>query len=382
FDTTDGRLLDWGPALVDETQSTCPPDDPTCEPEEPRKIDVRALVANGSRVVAAGYFSEPGLTGGDGHMAAFDPSTGASLPWAFKPSYAIIGLSATSSRVYAAGAGVGVSRNTLTSHDWDTGKERWKVHGDGNWQAVWASGEVVYGGGHQVFCGTRDKVRNADPSVHRPALCAFRDGETDPLPFKPELNTVGNGVFALHGSPSGVVAGGAFTRVGSTTQRGLARFSAARPVVGAVTPLTVAQGVGGETTVRITGANFLPGATVALGAGMTVRSVEVVSPEEIVAGVAVDPGAAAGPRDVVVTNPSGEAGVCKGCLVLTVVDHRTCQELGTCPPLTGSGYWMVATDGGIFAFGDAAFHGSTGNIRLNKPIVGMATTPSGNGYWL
>jgi hypothetical protein len=53
------------------------------------------------------------------------------------------------------------------------------------------------------------------------------------------------------------------------------------------------------------------------------------------------------------------------------------------PPAPGaSGYWMVATDGGIFAFGDAAFHGSAGNIRLNKPIVGMSTTPSGNGYWL
>jgi hypothetical protein len=48
---------------------------------------------------------------------------------------------------------------------------------------------------------------------------------------------------------------------------------------------------------------------------------------------------------------------------------------------SGRGYWLVATDGGIFAFGDAKFLGSTGNIKLNKPIVGMATTPSGNGYW-
>jgi hypothetical protein len=32
----------------------------------------------------------------------------------------------------------------------------------------------------------------------------------------------------------------------------------------------------------------------------------------------------------------------------------------------------VATDGGIFAFGDAPFFGSTGSITLNKPIVGMA----------
>ena len=46
------------------------------------------------------------------------------------------------------------------------------------------------------------------------------------------------------------------------------------------------------------------------------------------------------------------------------------------------GYWFVASDGGVFSFGDAHFFGSTGNIRLNKPIVGMAPTPSGNGYWL
>lgn len=49
---------------------------------------------------------------------------------------------------------------------------------------------------------------------------------------------------------------------------------------------------------------------------------------------------------------------------------------------TGNGYWLVATDGGIFSFGDAKFFGSTGNLRLNKPISGMTTTPSGNGYWM
>ncbi len=38
----------------------------------------------------------------------------------------------------------------------------------------------------------------------------------------------------------------------------------------------------------------------------------------------------------------------------------------------GKGYWLVASDGGIFAFGDAAFYGSTGALTLNKPIVGMA----------
>jgi len=48
----------------------------------------------------------------------------------------------------------------------------------------------------------------------------------------------------------------------------------------------------------------------------------------------------------------------------------------------GKGYWLVASDGGIFTFGDADFYGSTGSIRLNMPIVGMAATPDGKGYWL
>jgi hypothetical protein len=52
------------------------------------------------------------------------------------------------------------------------------------------------------------------------------------------------------------------------------------------------------------------------------------------------------------------------------------------PGLNGGGYWMVATDGGIFSYGNAKFFGSTGNIRLNQPIVGMAATPSKQGYWL
>jgi hypothetical protein len=46
------------------------------------------------------------------------------------------------------------------------------------------------------------------------------------------------------------------------------------------------------------------------------------------------------------------------------------------------GYWEVASDGGIFSYGDAVFHGSTGALKLNKPVVGMAATPDGGGYWL
>ena len=47
----------------------------------------------------------------------------------------------------------------------------------------------------------------------------------------------------------------------------------------------------------------------------------------------------------------------------------------------GAGYWLVGADGGLFAFGDAGFHGSMGGKPLNAPMVGMAPTPDGHGYW-
>jgi hypothetical protein len=56
--------------------------------------------------------------------------------------------------------------------------------------------------------------------------------------------------------------------------------------------------------------------------------------------------------------------------------------VGMAATRSGGGYWLVASDGGVFTFGDAGYYGSTGNIVLNKPIVGMAATPDGGGYWL
>ncbi|MGO9028778.1 MAG: beta strand repeat-containing protein [Acidimicrobiales bacterium] len=46
------------------------------------------------------------------------------------------------------------------------------------------------------------------------------------------------------------------------------------------------------------------------------------------------------------------------------------------------GYWTVAADGGVFSFGDAHFYGSTGSMVLNKPIIAMTPTLDGKGYYL
>ena len=60
----------------------------------------------------------------------------------------------------------------------------------------------------------------------------------------------------------------------------------------------------------------------------------------------------------------------------------TARAVGIERTVTGRGNWVVASDGGIFSYGDAQFYGSTGGMRLNQPVVGMAATPTGRGYWL
>ena len=49
---------------------------------------------------------------------------------------------------------------------------------------------------------------------------------------------------------------------------------------------------------------------------------------------------------------------------------------------TNKGYWVTGSDGGVFTFGDAQFHGSLGDTKLNKPVTDMAPTPDDKGYWM
>ena len=42
----------------------------------------------------------------------------------------------------------------------------------------------------------------------------------------------------------------------------------------------------------------------------------------------------------------------------------------------------MGSDGGIFSFGSAQFHGSMGGIALQRPVVGIVPTRDRGGYWL
>jgi hypothetical protein len=60
----------------------------------------------------------------------------------------------------------------------------------------------------------------------------------------------------------------------------------------------------------------------------------------------------------------------------------TSRVIGIASTPNGQGYWVATPAGGVFSFGDATFHGSLGASTLNVPVVGIAPTPNGNGYWL
>ena len=62
--------------------------------------------------------------------------------------------------------------------------------------------------------------------------------------------------------------------------------------------------------------------------------------------------------------------------------HLNAPIVGIAATANGGGYYLVAADGGVFAFGDAAFMGSMASQPLNAPIVGIAATADNQGYFL
>jgi len=56
--------------------------------------------------------------------------------------------------------------------------------------------------------------------------------------------------------------------------------------------------------------------------------------------------------------------------------------VGLASTSSGHGYWLLGADGGVFAYGDAHFYGSAPTNGEGGLFVGIAATPDGGGYWL
>jgi hypothetical protein len=49
---------------------------------------------------------------------------------------------------------------------------------------------------------------------------------------------------------------------------------------------------------------------------------------------------------------------------------------------SGSGYWLTDGEGAVSTHGGAQYHGSIATVALNSPIAHIVSTSDGNGYWL
>jgi hypothetical protein len=82
------------------------------------------------------------------------------------------------------------------------------------------------------------------------------------------------------------------------------------------------------------------------------------------------------------TGPAGPAGPQGATGASGAPGSNSLAPDATKVPAAGGGYWEVASDGGVFSFGDAKFYGSAGALKLNSPIVGMIASPDRKGYTL
>jgi hypothetical protein len=146
----------------------------------------------------------------------------------------------------------------------------------------------------------------------------------------------------------------------------------APPVVTSVTPSTVSSG----GTVTVNGSNFLYETSVQVGS----TSIPSMPSSSTQLFVNVPPEPVGTVLDLTVTGPAGTSAI-------SPADRIT--YVAAPPPPPTAGYWEVASDGGIFTFGNAGFFGSMGGTHLNAPVVGMAAHvinqqngfPIAAGYW-
>ncbi|MGH2687382.1 MAG: IPT/TIG domain-containing protein, partial [Actinomycetota bacterium] len=382
LDLQSGQLLPWNPNLIKGTDVQY----------VPHEIEVRDVAVWRDRLIAVGHFSEAGIPGNPdengnnrfGHVGAFDLVDGAPLPWESKPEYPVFSVAANTNYVYWSGAGKGPPRNDIAQLDPLTGRMLHRYATDGNQQSVHATDDWLFiGGHHDNIVPDRYASAGEEESLGVRHRLMIVDATTFELhPFAPGVDNTGDGVWSVQADGESLVVGGEFRRIDGVTVNGLTRYELKDPHIRSVSPSRAPIGAE-ELTVSIHGSNLPGDPSVEFGPGVTVRSVRPVSPRQLDVVISTSD-AVEGIQPVSVTGDGGRARCLSTCFAVAIdpLGPDDGGPVAPAGPVAGSGYWMVATDGGIFAFGDAEFYGSTGNIRLNKPIVGMATTPSGNGYWL
>jgi hypothetical protein len=138
------------------------------------------------------------------------------------------------------------------------------------------------------------------------------------------------------------------------------------------------DGVGEVPTNAYLWFQTLPGAGPATPGPVQTSCVSTLPSGTVVGGAALDDGTGYDEVNSAGAVATFGAATCYGSLTGVKLNQPI---VGMAVDRATGGYWLVASDGGVFAF-NAPFLGSTGSIHLNKPVVGMTATLNGTGYWL
>ena len=204
-------------------------------------------------------------------------------------------------------------------------------------------------------------------------------------------------VFASDYYDTKFVAGTTLRLTVTFTDDTVATATAVVPVVPTVTGIAPGSGVQGTAVpVTVSGTNFQSGATLSVGAGVTVTGVTVPSATQLLATLTLAVDAVVGPRDVTVTNPGGSGRDTGGR-----VRGDRAGGAAAAPAAAGGGAGVEredpgqggagrdgadrGRDGGRDADGDAHGAGADGEAAGaggERRGVGQWDTAAGNGTWV
>ena len=219
--------------------------------------------------------------------------------------------------------------------------------------------------------GTPDSSDPNSTSVVVQALLALGQSPTDPAFARGAASPI-SALTAFQLTSAAGAAAGAFAFPGISGPDLVATYQAVPALAGVVLPFTSTS-----TTATVSPTQVTPGSAVTFSAAVTspggspagdvtfdVDGMTACS-ATVVAGTANCTSTVSGPVGVdpvlAVFAGASDTGISSATSTLDVLGSRS--------------YWTVASDGGIFAYGDAGFAGSHGGSALNAPIVGMASPP-------
>ncbi len=145
----------------------------------------------------------------------------------------------------------------------------------------------------------------------------------------------------------------------------------------ATTPVSTGPNAANPTGAKLTGYRLLTsdGRVITLG-----RAATLGSPRELGLGAPTAIAGVPGRNAYLTSDAAGRVAGFGGAASGAPKAAVTTAAMASTP--SGQGYWVLASTGGVYAFGSARHHGSLIRSGVSAGGLKIRSTPSGNGYWI